>query len=271
MRTPRRSGSPSHPNPSSHPLPLSLSHEARRSSPSLPRPHPHRSRSPPPPSPSSLPLPLSRRGGVLVPSSSASLAHGPRSGPRKRCRCRAGCPSLPSALAHGRRCRAPTRTPPPCLHSGGRDGGGFRGLQRPGGRVRVEIQSTALLTPFPSHLYATDANAPSVSSPVSRAPRARSPAATASPLLALHRGPGLARHAGLAVFLGPARPDKRPSRPCLGRRSGTLPTSAWPGRHDVPCRPKPHRAVPGTGPCRAGPDRSVGHLYSRSTWAWQWW
>ena len=52
--------------------------------------------------------------------------------------------------------------------------------------------------------------------------------------------------AGLVVRLGPARPDKRPSRPCLGRRSGTMPISAWPGRHDVPCRPKPHRAVPYT-------------------------
>ena len=64
-------------------------------------------------------------------------------------------------------------------------------------------------------------------------------------------GLGPARHAGLAVLLGLARHEKRPSRPCLGRQPGTKPMAARPARHVVPCWPDPHRAVPG---------RPVGHL-----------
>ena len=64
-------------------------------------------------------------------------------------------------------------------------------------------------------------------------------------------GYGLARHAGCAVLDGPAQPENQPIELCLGRWPGTKPSPARPGRHDVPCRPDPHRAyaVPG----QAGP------------------
>lgn len=59
---------------------------------------------------------------------------------------------------------------------------------------------------------------------------------------------------GRASQPGPARPKKWPSRPCLDHRSGIVPDLARP---DVPCRPNPHRAVPGSGPCRAEPGRPL--------------
>jgi hypothetical protein len=59
-------------------------------------------------------------------------------------------------------------------------------------------------------------------------------------------------------------PEKRPSRPCLGRQSGATPGSARPGWHGVPCRPELLRTVPGMGLCCAGPGRPVAHLYMES-------
>ena len=64
---------------------------------------------------------------------------------------------------------------------------------------------------------------------------------------------GLARPADLAVLNGPARHGFRPVRPCLDRRPGMMPGGERHGRHGVPCRPVPLRAVLGPGPCQAGP------------------
>ena len=64
-------------------------------------------------------------------------------------------------------------------------------------------------------------------------------------------GLGLARPAGETVLIGLAWPENWPEEPCLGRWPGTkhaLDTARWPA---VPCRPDPHRAVP--GPRQAGP------------------
>jgi len=58
---------------------------------------------------------------------------------------------------------------------------------------------------------------------------------------------------------GPARPDgparyaKRPTGPCLGRRSGPQAGKARPAGHDGPPRPVRQRAGPAR--CRAGPGR----------------
>jgi hypothetical protein len=68
-------------------------------------------------------------------------------------------------------------------------------------------------------------------------------------------------HVGWAMLLGLVRPEKGPNRPCLGRWPGMTPASARLAWHGVPCRPDSLRAVPGTGPCRAGPDQPVDHLY----------
>ena len=53
----------------------------------------------------------------------------------------------------------------------------------------------------------------------------------------------LARPIILVVLSGPARHEKWPIVPCLGRRPGPWPCEAQPERHGVPCRPVGYRAV----------------------------
>lgn len=77
-------------------------------------------------------------------------------------------------------------------------------------------------------------------------------------------GLGPTRHARLAVLLGPAQPEKRPSSPCLGHRSSTVPDLArpeWPG---VPCWHDPYRAGPSLARAvPAGPARWTSILGAR--------
>ena len=69
-------------------------------------------------------------------------------------------------------------------------------------------------------------------------------------------GCGLARPAIFAVPHGPARHEKWPTGPCLGRRPGPQADEARPAGHGVPPWPDSHRAVPARDhavPGRAGP------------------
>ena len=69
-------------------------------------------------------------------------------------------------------------------------------------------------------------------------------------------GCGPAQPVKFAVLHGPARHEKRPIGPCLGRRPGTKPTAARLVRPVNPCRPDAIRAVPSQRravPGRAGP------------------
>ena len=67
-------------------------------------------------------------------------------------------------------------------------------------------------------------------------------------------GCGLARPAIFAVPHGPARHEKWPTGPCLGRRPGPQADEARPAGHGVPPWPGSHRAMPG----RAGPMPRYG-------------
>ena len=69
-------------------------------------------------------------------------------------------------------------------------------------------------------------------------------------------GCGLARPVIFAVPHGPARHEKWPTGPCLGRRPGPQADEARPAGHGVPPWPDSHRAVPARDravPGRAGP------------------
>jgi len=69
-------------------------------------------------------------------------------------------------------------------------------------------------------------------------------------------GCGLARPVIFAVPHGPARHEKWPTGPCLGRRPGPQADAARPAGHGVPPWPDSHRAGPARDravPGRAGP------------------
>ena len=72
-------------------------------------------------------------------------------------------------------------------------------------------------------------------------------------------GCGLARPTIFAVPHGPARHEKWPIGPCLGRRLGPQADEARPAGHGVPPWPDSHRAVPARD--RAVPGRPDAQIY----------